>query len=196
MIDVDTLAAWGGTTKIYEKNEIIFHEGDVARCYYQIIEGSVKMFNTNAEGREFIQGIFNSGDSFGEPPLFIDETFPASSKVIKQATVMKVSKENFFKILEASPALQKKFLILMARRAYNKAITLREIINHSPEDKVKAFLDSFKTKNGLDKQKVKIPFTRQEIANFTGLRVETVIRTLLKMNEQGIVEIINRKLHY
>jgi len=196
IIDFDTLTAWGGTSKFYKKNELIFNEGDVARCYYQIIEGSVKMFNLNTEGREFIQGVFLAGDSFGEPPLFIDEVYPASSKVIKDATVMKVSKENFLKIIESSPALQKAFLCLMARRAFNRAITLREIINHSPEDKILAFLDAQKRKNGHGAEKQEVEFTRQEIANFTGLRVETVIRTLTKIKDCGRVDIINRKLHY
>jgi CRP-like cAMP-binding protein len=196
IIDIDTLVAWGGTSKVYKKNEVIFHEGDVARCYYQIIEGSVKMFNTNAEGREFIQGVFHAGDSFGEPPLFINEVYPASSKVLKQATIMKVSKENFLKILESSPTLQKSFLSLMARRAFGRAITLREIINHTPEDKILAFLDAQKRKSGYGLEKRQISFTRQEIANFTGLRVETVIRTLAKMKETGKVDIINRKLYY
>jgi len=43
---------------------------------------------------------------------------------------------------------------------------------------------------------MEIPYTRQEIANFTGLRVETVIRYLTKMKVGKIVEINNRKLIY
>ncbi len=38
--------------------------------------------------------------------------------------------------------------------------------------------------------------TRQEIANLTGLRVETVIRTLKKMETEKLVCIINRKLYF
>ena len=41
-----------------------------------------------------------------------------------------------------------------------------------------------------------VEFTRQEIANFTGLRVETVIRELSKMSKTNKVEIINHKLYY
>jgi CRP-like cAMP-binding protein len=45
-------------------------------------------------------------------------------------------------------------------------------------------------------EKIHIAFTRQEIANFTGLRVETVIRTLKKMEEENKVTIDHRKLYY
>lgn len=39
-------------------------------------------------------------------------------------------------------------------------------------------------------------FTRQELASLTGLRVETVIRTVKKMEEKNILQIKNRKIHF
>ncbi|WP_369791989.1 helix-turn-helix domain-containing protein [Sediminibacterium sp. C3] len=41
-----------------------------------------------------------------------------------------------------------------------------------------------------------MPFTRQQLADFTGLRVETVIRTLSKLSERNKVKIIDHKLYY
>ena len=74
----------------------------------------------------------------------------------------------------------------------NKATTSKDIINQKPEFRIQAFLDTCKK----SKEKQIIAFTRQEIANFTGLRVETVIRTLSKMNQKNVVEIINHKIYY
>ncbi len=193
-INIDILTAWGGISKIYKKNEIIFNEGDTARCYYQIIEGSVKMYNTNSEGKEFLQGIFKDGDSFGEPMLFIDEHYPSTSVALKDSTIIKVSKQNFNNILEEYPQVQKGFIVLLSRRIFNKATTLKEIVNNTPESKILAFLDAKKDKKIEAKQIV--PYTRQEIANFTGLRVETVIRALVKLSHKNKVEIVNRKLYY
>ncbi|MEO5599374.1 MAG: cyclic nucleotide-binding domain-containing protein [Cyclobacteriaceae bacterium] len=51
------------------KEQILFHEGDQCIDYYQVEEGSVKMFIVSQDGQEFIQGIFNAGESFGEPAL-------------------------------------------------------------------------------------------------------------------------------
>ena len=59
-----------------------------------------------------------------------------------------------------------------------------------------SFLNDFKKKSQKENEKMEIPYTRQEIANFTGLRVETVIRYLTKMKVGKIVEINNRKLIY
>jgi CRP-like cAMP-binding protein len=79
-------------------------------------------------------------------------------------------------------------------RIHSKAKTSKDIINQKPEFRIIAFLNAHKNNNNSNKELV--PFTRQEIANFTGLRVETVIRVFSKMSACNKVEIINHKIYY
>lgn len=104
--------------------------------------------------------------------------------------------DKFFRILQEYPEVQKSFLLLMANRIHAKSKTSKEIINQKPEFRITAFLNSFKKKSGQGSERILIPFTRQEIGNFTGLRVETVIRVLCNMNTHKKVEIINHKIYY
>lgn len=195
-IDIDLLFSWGAVAKKYKKNEIIFDEDEVAHFYYQIIEGSVRMFNSNDEGKEFTQGLFCKGNSFGEPPLFIDELYPSKAIAIQDSTIIKLSKDKFLKILDEYPSIQKSFLLLLANKIHSKSNTSKEIINQKPEFRIVAFLNTHKKKSECSNEKVLIPYTRQEIANFTGLRVETVIRVLCKMNTCDKLEIVNHKIYY
>lgn len=195
-IDLDLLYSWGAVAKKYKKNETIFDEDEVANFYYQILEGSVRLFNSNDEGKEFTQGIFCKGDGFGEPPLFINETYPSKAVTILDSTIIKLSKDKFFKILDEYPSIQKYFLVLLAQKIHSKSRTSKEIINQKPEYRIVAFLNSFKKKSGCANEKILIPYTRQEIANYTGLRVETVIRVFAQMNKNNKVEIINHKIYY
>src|SRR5690554_2912637 len=94
-IDLDLLLSFGAVFKECEKGEILFSEGDKAYNYYQVVSGSVKMFNTNDDGKEFTQGYFSAGQSFGEPPLFIDERYPASAMAFQLSEVVKLSKDKF-----------------------------------------------------------------------------------------------------
>lgn len=196
LIDLDLLYSWGAVAKKYKKNEIIFEEDETANFYYQILDGSVRLFNSNDEGKEFTQGFFCTGDGFGEPPLFINETYPSKAVTIQNSTILKLSKEKFFKILDEYPSIQKDFLILLAHKIHAKARTSKEIINQKPEFRIIAFLNSFKKKSGKSGEKILIPYTRQEIANYTGLRVETVIRVFTQMNKDNKVAIINHKIYY
>ena len=195
-IDPDILFAWGAVTKKYAKGEFVFHEGEHARFFYQILSGTIKVFNTNADGREFTQAEFKSGDCFGEPPLFIDESYPSTAVSCEETVVIKISKEKVLDILDEYPSLQKKLIIILSRRIFNKSITASEVINNNPESRIIAFLNAYKKKISDEKNEVEVPYTRQEIANYTGLRVETVIRTLTKMKSKNLVKIIKRKLIY
>lgn len=193
-MEIDLLYTWGAIAKEYKKNELLFSEDEVANFYYQVVEGCVRMFNSNDEGKEFTQAYFNNGDSFGEPPLLIDAKYPSSAVAFIDSKIIKLSKDKFLKILDENPLIQRECLQLLAKRIHNKAKASKDIINQRPEFRILAFLNTHK-KNKDDIRKL-VPFTRQEIANFTGLRVETVIRTFSKMKTDKKIEIINHKLYY
>lgn len=195
-IDTDVLLLWGASKKIYPKGSVIFEEETEARYYFQVVKGVVKVINLNADGKEFVQGVFQEGCSFGEPPLFIHEHYPSTAIASADCLIIRLPAERFFDILDEYPALMKKFLFLFAKRIYNKSDTARKLMNSTPETRIIGFLDSLKKESGILNERMAIPYTRQEIANFTGLRVETVIRTLSKMNTEKKVEIKSRKLFY
>ncbi len=195
-IDIDILIAWGAIIKKVKKGELVFSEGSSARYYFQIITGEIKIFNTNNDCKEYVQGGFHDGESFGEPALFIDEVYPSSAITAKDSVIIKLPRDNFMKILEEYPNLQLQLLKEFALRIFNKSITARDIVNNPPELRILGFLNSLKKNTDNPKTRILVPFTRQEIANLTGLRVETVIRTLMKMKEQNKVDIINHKLFY
>jgi CRP-like cAMP-binding protein len=106
-----------------------------------------------------------------------------------------LSKASFFKMIEDDPKIQFNFLKIFAQKIYNKSITARELIHNTPDLKILGFLHSIKKKDDSHISPLLISHTRQEIANLTGLRVETVIRTLKKMENKNQVQIINRKLY-
>ncbi|MNK71851.1 cAMP-activated global transcriptional regulator CRP [compost metagenome] len=196
-IDTDLLYTWGAVAKKIPKNSIIFFENDAAISYYQILEGTVKMSYTNEDGKDLTVGIFNKGNSFGEPPLFIGQPYPASAIAQTDCIILKLSKNNFFSFLEENPEMQFKILKLFAWKIYNKIVFSKNIVNHKPEYRIQYFLDNLKKQSNIATSiKMKIPYTRQEIADFTGLRVETVIRTLSIMSKNKKIEIIDHKLFY
>lgn len=196
-IDTDLLYTWGAVAKKVPKNTIIFYEDDPPLSFYQILEGTVKMSYTNEDGKDLTIGIFEKGNSFGEPPLFIEQPYPASAIAQTDCVLLKLSKTNFIAFLQENPDIQIKILKVFAWKIYNKIVFSKNIINHKPEYRIKYFLDNLKKQNNVTAcQKMRIPYTRQEIADFTGLRVETVIRTISLMNKVKKIEIVDHKIFY
>jgi CRP-like cAMP-binding protein len=197
MITVELLERYGVAKKSFCKNDIIFEEGNLPLHYYQILYGEVKMSNYNDDGREFIQGIFYNGQSFGEPPLFLNQKYPANAIAVENAEIFVLSKESFMKLLEENPKISIKVIENLAQRLYYKSVMAAEISTHEPEHRVLKLID-----HGIayfnfqkDKNGYLINFTRQQIGDLTGLRVETVIRTIKALEKKGELKIINRKVY-
>ncbi|MBL0023718.1 MAG: Crp/Fnr family transcriptional regulator [Saprospiraceae bacterium] len=195
-IDINLLITYGAVARKYRKNEFIFYEAEACRFYHQVLEGKVKMCCYNDEGRVFIQGLFGPGESFGEPPLFIKEPYPACAQAESDCIIYKLSKDTLFKLMEEYPELQMTFITNFAKKIYEKAYTNKTIISPHPDVRITGFLTRFKKDKKNTSGRVLIPYTRQQLADFLGLRVETVIRTLIKMEEENIVEIRKHKLYY
>ena len=103
MIDEQLLLDFNAEIRGYSKGKTIFSENNTAKYYYQIVSGAVKMNNYNDDGKEFIQNVFYKGQSFGEPPLFIDVKYPANAIAFSDCKVLKLEKENLFKLLFQYP---------------------------------------------------------------------------------------------
>jgi CRP/FNR family transcriptional regulator len=194
-INDDILIAYGGVAKKINKGEYIFKEDTMPHYFFQILEGEVKVYSSNYEGKEIIQGIFSTGQSFGEPPLLLNKPYPSSAQATKPSIIIRICRENLNHILLDNPELSTAMMFTFAERIYRKATSIQILIGHTPEDKIFSFLSKYKSLSG-ETGDSHVPYTRQQIANFTGLRVETVIRTLKKMCASKKVKILNHKLYF
>ena len=196
MIDESLLLDFGAKKTLFQKGEIIIKQGESARYYHQIATGSVKMNNFNDDGKEFIQGIFVEGDSFGEPPLLIEENYPANGIAIVPSEILMLTKEKFLELLRINQDIHFYVTRTLAKRLYFKTIMASEISSQYPEHRVLKLIDYFKTrKNKIPKEtSYMVEITRQQIADLTGLRVETVIRAIKSLEKKGEVMIKDRKV--
>lgn len=197
MIPKELLLSYNAQYKTYKKGEIIFSENETAHYYFQIDNGAVKMNNYNEDGKEFIQGIFYKEQSFGEPPLFIDVKYPANAEAISESEILIISKKDLFKLLQENPETHLKITQSLAKRLYYKAIIASEISSQEPAHRVLRFFDYLK--NDVYKIKgeftFKVEYTRQQIADTLGLRVETVIRVIKLLEKKGALKILKRKVY-
>ena len=196
MIDLNLLKQYNAELLKVDKGHIIFDYGSKAQFYFQVKSGEVKMNNINREGKEFIQGIFYAGQSFGEPPLFADVAYPAGAETITDAELYRLPKDVFFELLKENPEAHFKLSEVLASRLYYKAIMASEISSQEPEHRILRLLDYTKKHIQMlePHETLEVDFTRQQIADLTGLRVETVIRACKALEKKGEIEIKKRKI--
>lgn len=195
MIKVDLLLSCGATLRKVEKNEMIFEAGQFPSYYYQVVEGKVKMNNYSDDGKEFIQDIFTAGRSFGEPPLFINERYPANAIAITKGVVIQITKTLFYEMLRNDPEISIEINRSLARRLFYKSIMAPELSSQSPEKRLLKLLHYLKEQQNETNKAFMVELSRQQLADLTGLRVETVIRTIKQLEKQKELTIVEGKIY-
>lgn len=197
MIPEKLLLEFGANRANYLKGVRIFFEGEMAQNFYQVSTGEVKMNNFNSDGKEFIQGFFSEGQSFGEPPLFANVKYPANAETTTDAQILLLHKDRFLELLAQHPDIHLEITETLAKRLFYKAIMVSEISSQEPEHRILRVLDYLKKHvHKLEGQYAfKVDLTRQQIADLTGLRVETVIRAMKGLEKKGELLIDKRKAY-
>lgn len=197
LIDIIHLENYNAVQKSYKKGEVIFKEDEYAKNYYQIVKGCVKMYNTNDDGKKYYQGIFESGEAFGEAPFYLMKQYPATAVCDSDSEIIFINKLHFDKLIKDHPHYIHKFIESICKKLISKSAITKLLALTNAEDKLICFLNlQKKNPEGDNEPRELVEYTRQEIADFLGLRVETVIRSLKKMEKSGKVSIINKKLYY
>ncbi|HLG38592.1 MAG TPA: Crp/Fnr family transcriptional regulator [Chitinophagaceae bacterium] len=196
MIPVDTLLAWGASYKKVSTDETIFREGTEGHFYYQLVSGSVRWVNITDDGREFIQNMIEPGESFGELPLFDDGVYAASAMANKESVILRLHKNTFRQLLKEDPEVHFAFSKMMAQRMRFKFLLLKELACSDPEHRIFTLFSYFKVaKKNICQNCNRVQLTRQQIANMTGLRVETVIRAIKNLQHKGSLVIDKGKVY-
>lgn len=195
IVPEDVLLNYGAELKSYQPKEIIFKEDFFPHYYYQIQDGTVKLNNYHEDGTEFIQNILGAGESIGEFLLYGDNAYPMNAVAISHCTIFCLNKDYFYQLLLDQPQLNIALLECLSRRLYFKLQMIQNNSEKSPRCKILFFINYFKKlQNTQQPFSFELPLTRQQIANYTGLTVETVIRTIKHLERDNELMIKHGKI--
>lgn len=196
LISEELLLEYGAEQENIPPHKIIFNEGDAPKYYYQIVEGRIKLNHYNDEGKEVILAILHEGLSVCELLLFIDKTYPVNAITFEECTILKLPKSNFIKLLDENPGISRDINKFLSERLYYKYLMLENNSSLRPDTRVKGMLNYQKSfSENQERFSYEIPLTRQQLASLTALRVETVVRTVKKLESENFLKIINRKIY-
>lgn len=196
MIDINILLAYGATYKKVDTNDIIFKEGTEGHFYYQLVSGAVRWVNVNDQGGEFIQNIIQPGESFGEFPLFDDSKYAATAIANKESVFLRLHRNTFLQLLKEHPEIHFAFSRMLTERLRFKFLLLKELSCFGPEHRISSLFNYFKeTHQHMCSKCNQVQLTRQQIADMTGLRVETVIRSIRHLQHKGSLVIEKGKVY-
>lgn len=196
MVDINLLLAWGASYKKVNIHETIFTEGQICNFYYQLISGKVRWVNIDDQGRECIHTIVEQGESFGEFPLFDNSPYAASAIADSNCILIRLCKSSFLELIKENGQILFEFTALFSKRLRSKYSIIQSLSSRCPETRIATLINSLRSENrNFCKDCNQLKLTRQQIAGMTGLRVETVIRTMRFMHDKGELLITKGKVY-
>ena len=171
-----------GATMSFPSEAEIFGEGEEADYAYQVVSGVVRTSKILSDGRRQVGGFYLPGDIFGFE--FRDEhTF--SAEAITDTKVVVVKRSMLMAMAGRDTGLSRELMALTGRelrRVQNRVLLLVK----SAEQRVAYFLlEMAERARGGDV--VELPMVRQDIADYLGLTVETVSRTLSSLAHSAAI---------
>ena len=169
----------------YSRGTQVFWEGEPAEYIYEIRDGAVRTYKLLSDGRRQIAAFYLPGDIFG---IETDDLHRFTAEAIINTTVWIAKRHGMFEGLDNDLASTKnafELLLQDLQRAQNQLLVLGR---ETALERVVYFL--FEMDRRLKKPTVIIlPMTRRDIADYLGLSLETVSRSLAVLRDQGIISV-------
>jgi CRP/FNR family transcriptional regulator, nitrogen fixation regulation protein len=162
--------------------EIFSQEEEVAHVY-KVISGAVRVTRLLADGRRHIVAFYFAGEIFG---LEGGETRQFSAEAIVASRIACVRRAAITSEIEHNDSAHTAIWRLMATElahAQDHALVLGRL---TAEERVSAFLQDMAARAG-GQGAIDLPMSRTDIADYLGLTIETVSRTLTHMERRGLI---------
>jgi CRP-like cAMP-binding protein len=173
-----------GAVMSFPRNTEIFGENEPADYVYRVVSGNVRTYKILNDGRRQVGGFYLPGDTFGLQ--FADEhTF--SAEAITDAKVLVVKRSALTALAGRDAAIGRELFAVTGRelrRVQDRVLLLVK----SAQERVAGFLLEM-AERACAGNIVELPMSRQDIADYLGLTIETISRTLTGLENVAAIEV-------
>jgi CRP-like cAMP-binding protein len=169
----------------YDRNAEIYGEGEAADYVYRVISGAVRTYKVLNDGRRQINAFYMPGDFFG---LELGEEHTWSAEAVVTSNIVMVKRSLVLSASQREVEVARQLWSMTAGEldgARNHALLLVK----SAQERVAAFLLEM-SRRSAEAEAVELPMSRQDIADYLGLTIETVSRTLTQLENSRAIELI------
>lgn len=182
-----------GQKKFYAKNKLIIDDGDHSCSAYIINSGKVKVFLSDAQGKEIVLSYLDAGGYFGEMALIDQDERSAAVMTVEDTELTEISQKNFRECLNAHPELAERMMLGLVTRLREANKMISSLALQDVHQRVANMLAKLAVKRDGQLVIDDKP-THQHIANNVGASREMITRILKNMSSGGHIEIIGKQI--
>lgn len=183
--DLDYLARVGKLRE-YDKNEVLFSDGEKALGFYVVGSGKVKIYKLSPEGKERILHIVHPGGTFAEAAIFGNGLYPAYAEPLEKSQLVFFSKNEFLALLHEHSQIAINMIGGLSRFLRQFATQIEELTFKDVPARLARYLLELA---GDEAETVELPISKSQLASNLGTVSETLSRTFRKLTDDAIIEV-------
>ena len=175
--------------KPLKRNEYLFQVGSPFDSIYVVRSGSLKTYSPTIDGQEQVTGFHLPGEILGLDAIGSGQ-HPCVAKALETTSVCEIPFESLEQLTQIMPTLQHQLLRLMSKEIFDDQELMLLLGKKTAEARLSAFLLSISLRfkqRGFSSTEFYLSMSRNDIANYLGLAVETVSRMFTRFQEEGII---------
>lgn len=184
------------TRRKIPKGEPLFHAGDGFNSIYAVKTGTFKTRITGFDGSDQVTGFQMSGEIIGLDGIGNSEHI-CDAVALEDSEVCVIPYNQLDELSQRFRTLQTHFHKVMGREIVRDQNVMLLLGSMRAEQRLAAFLSNLSERQrarGFSAKDMVLRMTREEIGSYLGLKIETVSRTLTKLQQAGLIKIVQKQL--
>lgn len=170
---------------------LLVQEGDPAVGAYNVTSGVLRLVKLLSDGRRQIIGFLFPGSFFG---FAAKGRHQVSVEAVTPARLCRYHLERLVALAGEIPALEGRFLRIAAEELEDARAQMVLLGRKTARERLASFLlwmSRRAERHGLPPSPVELPMSRSDIADYLGLTIETVSRTLTQLGRDGVIDFLS-----
>ena len=183
-------AAMDGVAK---PNETIIEEAGPATAFFNVTSGTVRLYKLLPDGRRQITGFATMGDFLG---LAASGNYAVTAQAIDTVRYCRFSHARLRTLIHDIPLMERQLLSFATAELATAHEQMLLLGRKSARERVASFLMTRSRLSCAHRQSAThfiLPMARGDIADYLGMTIETVVRTLKKLRDEGMIEVANTR---
>jgi CRP-like cAMP-binding protein len=170
-----------------DPDEILFSQGGRADCFFYLVAGQVKLYRLSPEGQEKIIEVIESGTTFAETRVFLDNPrYHLSCAALTGSAVVGIDSRNFRAVLQESPETCLRLLAELSQRLDGLINQIDQLTLQNATARVASYLLNGLPR-GASQYLLRIP--KGVLASRVSVRPETLSRILRQLSHDGVASV-------
>jgi CRP/FNR family nitrogen fixation transcriptional regulator len=178
-----------GAPMVFQRNSEIYGEGEPAEYFYQVVRGTVRTYKVLEDGRRQIGAFHRAGEVFG---LEGGNNHSFSAEAIVDCTVRLAKRSGILSVAKRDSKVAADLWSATAKSLRGAQEHMLLLGRKTAEERVVSFLLAMAGSSTSD-QIIELPMSRQDIADYLGLTIETVSRTFSHLESTATIELASSR---